>query len=198
MSELTYHAGDAGTQVAVTAYTTALIDMLGGRDPLAVLREMPATLEAAVADVDPGLLGVPEAPGRWSILQVVQHLADSELVGGFRFRMILAQDRPQLVGYDQDLWAERFRYSEADFATALGDFTTLRRANLRILERTTAADRARVALHAELGEEPLSYMLQLYAGHDLVHLRQIERIRAAHHSPANGVQPPVTGPNLKM
>lgn len=177
MSALTYRPGDAGAQVA--SYTAALVDMLGGRDPFEVLREMPAALETAVAGVPPDLLGAPEAPEKWSILQVAQHLADSELVGGFRFRMILAHDRPLLAGYDQDLWAERLRYTEADLAITLGDFSTLRRSNLRLLERTSEAERARVSLHAERGEESLAFLLQLYAGHDLVHLRQIRRIRLA-------------------
>jgi hypothetical protein len=175
MSGFTNRATDTGE--ALTAYTTSLIDLLGGRDPFTVLRETPAALEAEIAGVPPHLLGVPEAPGKWSIRQVVQHLADSELVGGFRFRMVLAHDRPQLPGYDQDLWAERLRYDEADLALTLGDFKTLRRANLRLLERTSEAERARVSLHAERGEESLGRMLQLYAGHDLVHLRQIRRIR---------------------
>jgi hypothetical protein len=177
MSGFTNRATDTGE--ALTAYTTALIDLLGGRDPFTVLRETPAALETELAGVPPRLLGVAEAPGKWSIRHVVQHLADSELVGGFRFRMVLAHDRPQLPGYDQDLWAERLRYDEADLALTLGDFKTLRRANLRLLERTSEAERARVSLHAERGEESLGRMLQLYAGHDLVHLRQIRRIRTA-------------------
>lgn len=177
MSQFANRAGDTGEQL--TAYTSALIDLLGGRPPLDVLREMPAELEAAVTGVPQELLGVPEAPGKWSIRQVVQHLADSELMGGVRFRMVLAHDRPAIMAYDQDLWAERLRYEEADIALSLSDFAALRRANLRILERTSEADRARVGLHSERGEESVARMMQLYAGHDLVHLRQIRRIRAA-------------------
>ena len=177
MSLLTGRAASAVEEAG--AYTAALLDALGGRDPLDVLREMPAALRRAIDGVPAELLGVPEAPGKWSIRQVLQHLADSELVGGFRFRMILAHDRPRLMGYDQDAWAAALRYEDADVETSLGDFATLRRANLRILERTTEADRARVSLHAERGEESLGHMMRLYAGHDVVHLRQIARIRAA-------------------
>ncbi|MBK7350185.1 MAG: hypothetical protein IPI92_10005 [Gemmatimonadetes bacterium] len=60
----------------------------------------------------------------------LQHLADSELVGGFRFRMVLAHDRPRHPGYDQDRWAERLRYQDNDPATSIADFTALRRMNL--------------------------------------------------------------------
>ena len=117
------------------------------------------------------------APGKWSIRDVVQHLADSELNGSVRFRMVLAQDRPPLIGYDQDLWSQRLHYSESNIDEALEEFTTLRRANIRLLERTTDSDRARVGVHSERGEESLGHLMKLYAGHDLVHLRQIERIR---------------------
>jgi hypothetical protein len=124
-------------------------------------------------------MSAPERPGKWSMGQVVQHLADAELVGGFRYRMILAHDRPPIPAYDQDRWAERLRYAESDVEEALAQFTALRAANLRVLERTSAAERRRVGVHAERGEESLEHTMRMYAGHDLVHLRQLARIRAA-------------------
>jgi hypothetical protein len=110
---------------------------------------------------------------------VVQHLADSDLVGGFRFRMVLAHDRPPLTGYDQDLWASRLGYRDVDVRDAFDQFSALRRANLRIWQRLSPADLASVGMHGERGEESLEHMRRLYAGHDILHLRQLERIRAA-------------------
>jgi uncharacterized damage-inducible protein DinB len=129
-------------------------------------------------DLPPAELRRPEAPGKWSIVAVVAHLADSELVWAYRVRMVLAHDRPQIVGYDQDLWAERFQYEEADLDDALRRFRTLREADLALVRSLTPALLQRVGLHSERGEESLSHMVRLYAGHDLVHLRQIERIRS--------------------
>jgi len=84
-----------------------------------------------------------------------------------------------LTGYDQDLWASRLEYRNADVRDALEQFSALRRANVRIWARLTPADLRRVGLHGERGEESLEHMRRLYAGHDLLHLRQVERIRAA-------------------
>ena len=61
---------------------------------------------------------------------------------------------------------------------ALGDFSRLRQSNLRLLTRTTPDERKRVIHHAERGDEPLAHLIKLYAGHDLVHRRQVARIRA--------------------
>jgi hypothetical protein len=122
----------------------------------------------------------PETPGKWAIRDVVQHLADSEMVGGFRLRMVMAHDRPAITAYDQDLWADRLRYSEVDVRDALEQFTALRRANLRIWASLSPADLARVGRHSERGEESLEHMRRLYAAHDLLHLRQLNRIRSTH------------------
>ena len=121
-----------------------------------------------IAGVSPEQLRQPERPGKWSIAQVLQHLSDTEIVGAWRFRLILAQDRPQITGYDQDIWADRLHYADADPAAALELFTVVRRANLRLLELATAADLARVGLHAERGEESVGHLRNLYAGHDLL------------------------------
>ena len=175
MSELVYRASDATAQA--DAYVAAILQALGSRDPFEVLAEMPAALRDAVAGLTSEQEATPERPGKWSVRQVVQHLADSELVGAFRFRMVLAHDAPELPGYDQDLWAERLGYQDIDLATSLQDFSTFRLLNLRLLRRAKPEDMKRVMRHAERGDEPLDHMIKLYAGHDIVHLRQIARIR---------------------
>jgi hypothetical protein len=161
------------------AYVARLHAALGSRDPLDVLKETPGALRRAVASFTADQLGIPEGPGLWSVRDVIQHLADSELVVGFRVRMVLAQERPTLVGYDQERWAVRLQYDQADINEALNDFECLRLSTLRLLRRTSPADRTRVGLHSERGEESVTQMVVNQAGHDVVHLRQIERIRAA-------------------
>jgi hypothetical protein len=161
------------------AYTTAVLDLVGSGDPMHILAATPPALRTAIAGVGERELAQPERDGKWSIAQVLQHLADSDLVWGWRLRLVLAQDRPTLTGYDQDAWAARLRYDQSNAEEALGDFNALRRANLRLLSRASEADRERVGIHAERGEESIKHMMRLYAGHDLLHLRQIARIRQA-------------------
>ena len=158
-------------------YIARLAQALGSKDPLTVLRETPGELRRAVALLNDEQLGMLEAPGLWSVRQVVQHLADSELVGAFRLRMVLAHDRPALAAYDQERWTEKLHYDKSDMKEALSDFERLRMSNMRLLDHATAADRERVGLHSERGEESVNDMIVNYAGHDIVHLQQIARIR---------------------
>jgi hypothetical protein len=160
-------------------YTKALLGLLGDRDPMQVLRETPAAIRAILDGVPASLAMTPEAPGKWSIAMVAQHLADSELVWGSRVRMIIAHDRPAIAGYDQDAWATRLRYAESPLEPALADFEAVRGANLRLLARVPESDRERVGIHAERGEESVAHMIRMSAGHDVLHIRQIERILAS-------------------
>jgi hypothetical protein len=166
----------SGSREQARAYTSAILDLVGQRDPLDVLPGTAGALQQRLDDLTPAELSTPEAPGKWSVAQVVQHLADSEIVWGWRLRLVLAQDRPPLTGYDQDAWADRLGYADADASEAMETFRVLRRANLRLLARAGADDLVRVGVHAERGDESVAHMMRLYAGHDLLHLRQIDRI----------------------
>jgi hypothetical protein len=140
-----------------------------------VLRETPGAAARAVATLTPQKLRTPEAPGKWSVAHVLRHLADTDVVWGWRMRLILAQDRPPITGFDQDLWAERLDYANA--------IPTSHSRRLRCCAATICADRARHvprprarrrARRARRRER--GYLVRLYAGHDLMHLNQIERI----------------------
>jgi uncharacterized damage-inducible protein DinB len=159
-------------------YTRALLELVGQREPMDILRRTPLRLREVVQGLSPDEISRPEAPGKWSIRQVIRHLADSEVVWGYRLRMVLGQQRPPLTGYDQDEWAERMGYGEAPVREAVEEFDIVRRGNMRLLVRATPEELERVGVHSERGEESVSRMVVLYAGHDLVHLGQVERILA--------------------
>ncbi len=170
-------ANPAGSASAsATGYVRALLDLLGSQDPLAVLRELLPWLERRTAALDEAALRRPEAPGKWSVIEVIQHLADAELVIGFRTRMALTEDQPELQGYDQDGWARRLGYVEVPLDLALGQLRGLRAANLRLWRTLTPEQRQRTGLHSERGPESVDLMIRMMAAHDLVHRRQIDRI----------------------
>jgi hypothetical protein len=170
-------AGNAAT--AAAGYVRALLDFLGDRDPLEVAAEQLPWLERRTAGLDDTALRRPEAPGKWSAIQVIQHLADTEVVYAWRTRQVLTEDRPAIQGYDQDAWAGKLDYAHADLGVTLGQLRGVRTANLRLWRSLTPAQRARVGLHSERGPESLDLLIRMMGAHDLVHRRQIDRVLAA-------------------
>jgi DinB family protein len=177
MSVFTNPAG--GAIEHARAYVAAILDLLGDQDPLKVLSETPRELDKVVSSNPRDVLARPEAPGRWLMNQVLAHLADSDLVWGWRLRLVLAQDRPPLTGYDLDALAARLGYAESEPRDSVAMFSILRKTNLRLISRASPEDMHRVGVHVERGEESLAHHLNLYAGHDILHLNQLERIRQA-------------------
>jgi hypothetical protein len=112
MSVSVFNVSGTLTPERVRAYVEALQGLVGDRDPLPILRGTPDALRATLQGWSESQLSQPEAPGKWSGRDVAAHLADAELILGYRLRMVLAYDRPQIIGYDQDLWADRLRYRE--------------------------------------------------------------------------------------
>ena len=176
---MTFSNPASGAAAAATTYVRALLDLLGPREPLEVLRELVPWLDHRLEGIPDARLRRPEAPGKWSVAGVVQHLADSELILAVRGRLILSEDRPPIQGFDQDLWAERFRYNDASIEIALAQLRGLRAANLELWRRLSPADLTREMMHSERGPESLGHLLKLMAAHDLVHRRQIDRVLGA-------------------
>jgi len=166
----------SGSKEHAKAYIAAILGLLGDSEPMPVLESSEQNIRAAIRGLDPVQLRKREAPGKWSVAHVLQHLADSDLVWGWRLRLIFSQDRPVLTGYDQDAWADRLHYDDADAGQALTDFATLRASNLRLLRGAKPDELKRVGIHAERGEESIAHLMRLYAGHDLMHQQQIRRI----------------------
>jgi hypothetical protein len=168
-----------GAKDAAARYTQSLLDVLGDRDPVDVLSEQGVLLERATSDLTPAQLTKPEKPGKWSVNEVVQHLADSELVTGYRIRMILTNDTPEIQAYDQDAWARRLGYAGRTLPGALAQIRVLRARTLELLRDLESEEWNRAGMHTERGRESIRQIVKLQAGHDLVHLRQIARIKSA-------------------
>jgi hypothetical protein len=162
---------------AARAYVSALLDLVGDDDPVSILAEGPKKLAEGTAGLSEERLRQPEREGKWSILDVVNHLADTELVFSFRIRITLAQDEPPITGFDQDAWVSKLGNRSGDLAEMLDRFRSVRHANVKLLRSCTKEELARLGMHAERGPESVELMMKLAAGHDMVHVRQIGRIR---------------------
>jgi hypothetical protein len=153
-------------------YRRQLLEALEGHDPLEVATSNVLDLERIVTHAEPERFGVPPRAGEWSPLQVLQHLADAEMVRAVRLRMMLTQDRPLLIGYDQEAWVSRFGELESPEA-ALARLRVLRRSNLALFASLTGAEWDRVAPHPERGDLSVRLLALMMAGHDLIHIRQM-------------------------
>ena len=163
----------------VRAYVARLTDALGDRDPMTVMSEQATALRTLTAGLTEAMMRQPEGDGKWSVIQVLEHLADHEIINAFRLRSTIAEDAPQLRGYDQTRWVARLHYGETDAETVLRELETARGRTLRLLQSLGPAELERVGMHAERGPESVRLNIAITAGHDILHRRQIARIRAA-------------------
>lgn len=149
---------------------------LEGRAAASVLAETPVALARALEAIKRERLTTAPAPGKWSAAEIVCHLADCEMVFGFRLRQTLAEDSPTLQPFDQDKWAAAYPGISAE--KAFTTFTALRQWNLRVINAAlpTAADRP--AIHPDRGTLTFRILVETTAGHDLNHLAQLSRIAA--------------------
>jgi hypothetical protein len=155
-------------------YQQMLLGYLGNDDPAEVQSGTPAAWRALLADAGPDLRARP-ADGEWSVLELLGHAADAELVSAGRYRWIAAHDEPPLIGYDQDLWVSGLDHQSANPDDLLHQFEALRRANLTFWQRSGPEVRRRIGMHTERGPESFELTFRLIAGHDRFHLEQARR-----------------------
>ncbi|MFZ0086127.1 MAG: DinB family protein [Candidatus Acidiferrales bacterium] len=120
------------------------------------------------------------APGKWSIAEIVTHLADTEIVGGFRMRMILGAPGTPIAAFDQDSWVLAGHYDKRDVRKSLEYFRAIREANLALLKTLTPEQWKHHGIHSERGVETIEHIARMFAGHDINHTKQIELIVAPH------------------
>ncbi|HUF12712.1 MAG TPA: DinB family protein [Longimicrobiales bacterium] len=168
----------SAAKVHAFRYTEAVIELLGERDPIEVMSAQVPWLKKAVKGLDAKTLRTRESPRKWSILEVLGHLSDTELVYRYRLRLIVAEPGCAIVGYDQDAWAKRLRYQEQEAGHLLKEIDVMRAATLRWISTLTELELDRAGQHDERGEETVRHLIRMVAGHDLLHRAQIERIRA--------------------
>jgi hypothetical protein len=157
-------------------YQQALLDLLGDADALDVLASTPEKIEDMCVDLDLAVLQKAPEPGEWSAEEVLAHLLDAEVVYAFRNRLMLAQTGSHFPAYDQDRW---IGLAHPSFPEMLAAFATLRRLNVWLAEETPTEEWGKTGVHSERGEMSFEVALNTVAGHDLAHLKQLEKTLAA-------------------
>ena len=147
---------------------------LGEQDPVRVLERTPLRLRELADSLGEKRLHQPFAPGKWSPREVFAHLADCEIVFGFRYRQALAEDHHLVQPFDQDQWAKS--YAAYTAAEALSTFAGLRNWNLSLIRSLNGDQLRRPVRHPERGAETLGTLIAISAGHDLNHLERLEAI----------------------
>jgi hypothetical protein len=138
--------------------------------------EAPRTLARLIAGVPLAVLRQPPAPGKWSVVAVLAHLAEDELSSSWRYRQMLEHPGIALSSFDQEEWARRGGYDAWDPQEAIDMFRLLREANLRLLAGLTQDEMLRWGMHAERGHMTVADLARHMPEHDAAHIEQIKRI----------------------
>ena len=147
-----------------------------GKDPLDMQRETPGVIARLIEGLPEDRLKHKPEPQKWSILEIVAHLAEDELVTSWRYRQMLETPGCTLAGFDQNLWEHLGKYGTWPMQEALDMFRLLRNANLRLLRNLSPVQWQAFGVHAERGRITVHDLAVHMAGHDLNHVEQIHRI----------------------
>jgi hypothetical protein len=157
-------------------YTKRVVSYLDGKQPLTVQAATAKKLERLIKGVAPAKLRKRPAADKWSVSEILAHLADAEIVGAFRMRFILGAPGTPITAFDQDSWVISGHYEKRNPHKSLEQFRTVREANLALLKSLTPDQWKHYGMHSERGQESIEHIVRMFAGHDLNHLKQIERI----------------------
>lgn len=157
-------------------YIQRMLSHVDGKDGLKIQAASAAKLSRLVSNVPPAKLRKRPAPEKWSVAEILAHLADTEFAIGFRLRSILGTPGCQVTAFDQDAWASSMDYSRRNVRESLENFRSVRQANLDLLKHIRPEQWKDYGMHSERGQETIEHIVSLIAGHDLNHIVQIEAI----------------------
>jgi hypothetical protein len=157
-------------------YIQRIVGYLAGQDPLDIQVRTPRELDRLIEAASASRLHQRPAPAKWSIAEILAHLADVEIVVSWRIRAILGAPGILIQVMDQDAWVSAGHYDKRDPRKSIELFRVLREANVELFKTLTPEQWKHHGMHAERGAESVEQIVRLYAGHDLNHTRQIEQI----------------------
>ncbi|MGD0725943.1 MAG: DinB family protein [Spirochaetia bacterium] len=155
-------------------YTQRILGFLEGKKPMEILAATPRQIARLVKGVSRKKLSQRTAPDKWSVTEILAHLADSELVYGFRIRIILEASGTSIQGTDQDAWAKFSDYAKHDPVLSLESFRINRERMVRLLKSLPRESWDLYGMHSERGKETVTRVVEMLAGHDVNHLKQIK------------------------
>jgi hypothetical protein len=159
-------------------YSQRILSHAEGMDPLKSQSAAAKKLDRLVKDVPASKLRKRPAPDKWSVGEILAHLADAEIVIAWRIRSILGAPGTPIQAYDQDAWAAAGNYAKRDPRKSIQQFRAMRDANLAFYKSLSPEQWKYSGMHSERGEESIERVARMIAGHDINHILQIERILA--------------------
>lgn len=157
-------------------YTQRILSHSQGQNSLRLQQAAPTKLAKLIKGKKQAQLKRRPAPDKWSVAEILAHLADAETVISWRLRQILAANGQPIQAYDQDVWAQTFDYTRCDARESLERFRILREGNVALLKRVPKRLWDNYGVHQERGEESVAHIVNMVAGHDVNHQLQIENI----------------------
>jgi hypothetical protein len=160
-------------------YTARMVNNVANQEPLKVQAATAKRIERLVKGASPAKLRKRPAPDKWSVTEILAHLADVEIVVGWRVRSILGAPGTPIQPFDQDAWVAAGHYAKRNAHASLAQLRAVREANLALYKSLTPEQWKYHGMHAERGQESIEHIARMLAGHDVNHLQQIERILGA-------------------
>ena len=158
-------------------YIRRILSNLGKTKPTKILAASPGKLDRLLKGLSGAKAHKRPGRGKWSIAEIVAHLAEAELVIGYRLRLIASKNRAKIQLMDQNAWVVGGHYNNRPATMSAAHFRAMRKANLDFLKGLSRAQWNHYGSHPERGKETIKDIVALYAGHDLNHLKQIATMR---------------------
>ena len=169
-------------------YTDRILSYQQGQKPLKVMAATPEKLVRLLRGQTKAVLRKRPDPDKWSIAEVLGHLADAELAFSWRIRLMLGANGTMVQAYDQDAWAAYSNYPKHDPHLSLDAFRIQRERNVQLLRLIPPEMWENFGMHEERGREDITRLTEMMAGHDINHLRQVEGMMKATKMKAGGAK----------
>jgi len=157
-------------------YTQRILSNAEGQDPIKAQLTTNKKLARLIRGIPAAKLRKRPAPDKWSVAEILAHLADVEIVVGWRMRSILGAPGTPIQAFDQDAWVASGHYDKREPRESVELHRVVRDANLALLKSLTPEQWKQYGQHAERGPESIEHIVRMIAGHDNNHLQQVERI----------------------